>query len=57
MGKTVILPLMNREIPIVADEYVEREFGSGAVKITPALTRTILRSVCGTIAGDPRDGG
>lgn len=36
VGKTVILPLMNREIPIVADEYVEREFGSGAVKITPA---------------------
>lgn len=36
IGKTVVLPLMNREIPIVADEYVERDFGSGAVKITPA---------------------
>ncbi|MBR2860487.1 MAG: valine--tRNA ligase [Clostridia bacterium] len=36
VGKTVVLPLMNREIPIVADEYVEMEFGSGAVKITPA---------------------
>ncbi len=36
IGKTVILPLMNREIPIVADEYVDLEFGSGAVKITPA---------------------
>ena len=36
VGKTVVLPLMNREIPIVADEYVEKEFGSGAVKITPA---------------------
>lgn len=36
IGRTVILPLMNREIPIIADEYVEREFGSGAVKITPA---------------------
>ena len=36
VGKTVILPLMNREIPIVADDYVEREFGTGAVKITPA---------------------
>ncbi len=36
VGKTVVLPLMNREIPIIADEYVEREFGSGAVKITPA---------------------
>ncbi|MBC1483470.1 valine--tRNA ligase [Listeria sp. FSL L7-1509] len=36
IGKTIMLPVMNREIPIVADEYVEREFGSGAVKITPA---------------------
>ena len=36
VGKTLILPLVNREIPIVADEYVERDFGTGAVKITPA---------------------
>ncbi len=36
VGKTVILPLMDREIPVVADEYVDREFGTGAVKITPA---------------------
>jgi valyl-tRNA synthetase len=36
IGKTVILPLMDREIPIIADDYVEREFGTGAVKITPA---------------------
>ena len=36
IGKTVILPLMNREIPIVADTYVDPNFGSGAVKITPA---------------------
>ncbi|MGO1822054.1 MAG: valine--tRNA ligase, partial [Ruoffia tabacinasalis] len=36
IGKTVLLPLMNREIPVVADEYVEREFGTGVVKITPA---------------------
>lgn len=36
VGKTVILPLMNREIPIIADEYVDMEFGTGAVKITPA---------------------
>jgi len=35
IGRKVILPLVNREIPIVADEYVDREFGSGAVKITP----------------------
>lgn len=36
LGKTVILPLMNREIPVIADEYVDKEFGTGAVKITPA---------------------
>lgn len=36
IGKTVILPLVNKEIPIIADEYVEREFGTGVVKITPA---------------------
>lgn len=36
IGKTVILPLVNREIPVVADEYVDREFGTGVVKITPA---------------------
>lgn len=36
VGKTVLLPLMNREIPIIADEYVDPSFGSGAVKITPA---------------------
>ena len=36
IGKKVILPLLNREIPVVADEYVDREFGTGVVKITPA---------------------
>ncbi len=36
IGKTLILPIVNKEIPIVADEYVELEFGTGAVKITPA---------------------
>jgi valyl-tRNA synthetase len=35
-GKKVLLPLMNREIPIIADAMVDREFGTGAVKITPA---------------------
>jgi valyl-tRNA synthetase len=35
-GKKVLLPLMNRPIPIVTDQYVDKEFGSGAVKITPA---------------------
>jgi valyl-tRNA synthetase len=36
VGKKVLLPLMNREIPIIADAYVDREFGTGVVKITPA---------------------
>lgn len=36
IGKTCILPLMDKEIPIVGDEYVDREFGTGVVKITPA---------------------
>ncbi|MDO3376704.1 valine--tRNA ligase [Geoalkalibacter halelectricus] len=36
IGKSVLLPLVNREIPIIADEYVDPQFGSGAVKITPA---------------------
>ncbi|MBZ0311418.1 valine--tRNA ligase [Clostridium butyricum] len=36
IGKTVILPLVNREIPIVGDDYVDLEFGTGAVKMTPA---------------------
>ncbi len=36
VGKKVLLPLVNREIPVVADEYVDREFGTGVVKITPA---------------------
>lgn len=40
IGKTVKLPLTNREIPIIADEFVEKEFGSGAVKITPAHDAT-----------------
>ncbi len=36
IGKMILLPIVNREIPIVADDYVDKEFGSGAVKITPA---------------------
>ncbi|WKU18525.1 valine--tRNA ligase [Advenella alkanexedens] len=36
IGQTVILPLVNREIPIIADDYVDREFGTGVVKVTPA---------------------
>ncbi len=36
VGKTLILPLVGREIPIIADDYVDKDFGTGAVKITPA---------------------
>ena len=36
VGKTLILPFVHREIPVVADEYVEMDFGTGVVKITPA---------------------
>ncbi len=36
VGKTCILPIVNREIPIIADEFVDKEFGTGCVKITPA---------------------
>ena len=36
VGEKILLPIMNREIPIIADDYVDTEFGTGAVKITPA---------------------
>ncbi len=36
VGATVVLPLLGREIPVVADEFVDREFGTGALKVTPA---------------------
>ena len=36
VGQTILLPLTNREIPMIADEYVDAEFGTGAVKVTPA---------------------
>lgn len=36
IGKTVILPIVNREIPIIADDYVDMNFGTGAVKVTPS---------------------
>ncbi|EJG0096724.1 valine--tRNA ligase [Staphylococcus pseudintermedius] len=36
IGKTVILPVVGRELPIIADDYVDKEFGSGAMKVTPA---------------------
>ncbi len=36
VGKTAILPILNRELPIIADDYVDKEFGTGALKVTPA---------------------
>jgi valyl-tRNA synthetase len=36
IGKKVILPLLNRELPVIADDYVDREFGTGTLKVTPA---------------------
>ena len=35
VGKTVVVPVVNRPVPIIADRYVDREFGSGALKVTP----------------------
>ena len=35
-GKYVIVPLVNRKVPIIFDEYVDKEFGTGALKVTPA---------------------
>ena len=49
VGKTCILPLVNKEIPIVADDYVDMEFGTGCVKMTPAHDPNALRWVCATI--------
>lgn len=43
IGKTAILPLVGRELPIVADSYVDLEFGTGAVKMTPAHDLMILK--------------
>ncbi|HLB46972.1 MAG TPA: valine--tRNA ligase [Anaerolineales bacterium] len=40
MGKTVLVPMLNREIPVIADEAVDREFGTGAVKVTPGHDAT-----------------
>ena len=36
IGKTIVLPIVGREIPIIADDYIDKEFGTGAVKVTPA---------------------
>ncbi len=48
IGQTVTLPLVGRQIPIIADEYVDKEFGTGVVKVTPAHDQTTTRSVFAT---------
>jgi valyl-tRNA synthetase len=48
-GKAVLLPLMNREIPIITDTYVDASFGSGAVKITPAHDPTTTKWASATV--------
>lgn len=48
IGKSVKLPLTDREIPVIADDYVDREFGTGVVKVTRRTISTITRSACAT---------
>lgn len=43
IGKTVTLPIVGREIPIIADEYVEKDFGTGVVKLHQHMTRMTLK--------------
>ena len=45
VGKMLILPLVGREIPIVADTYVEQDFGTGVVKLRRLMTQTISKLV------------
>jgi len=39
IGRKVVVPMLGRLIPVIADDYVTREFGTGALKITPAMTQ------------------
>jgi valyl-tRNA synthetase (EC 6.1.1.9) len=50
IGRTVRVPVIGREIPVVADEYVEREFGTGALKLPRGMTRMTMKSASGTIS-------
>ena len=54
VGKMVLLPIVNKEIPIVADSYVDKEFGTGAVKITPANDDGTINENGGKFAGMDR---
>jgi len=43
IGKHVTLPLCDRTIPVIADDYVDKEFGTGVVKVTPRMTSTTMQ--------------
>lgn len=49
VGKTLVLPFVNREIPVIADKYVEKDFGTGVVKSLPRTILTTLKSDCAII--------
>lgn len=49
IGKSVYIPGTKRALPVIADLYVDQEFGTGVVKVTPAHDRTTLKSDCGII--------
>ena len=57
VGKTAVVPLIGREVPIIADEHVDIGFGTGALKITPATTPTTGRSACATACPASRSSG
>ncbi len=48
VGRKVVVPILGRQIPVIADEAVEREFGGGALKVTPVMIPPISRSASAT---------
>ena len=55
VGKTAIVPIVGREVPIIADEYVKMDFGTGALKVTPGHDPTTSRSGAATACRDLGD--
>jgi valyl-tRNA synthetase len=53
IGQTIDLPLTDRKIPIIADDYVDMEFGTGCVKITPALVAPVVLTLFNTPSDQP----
>ena len=53
-GKKVLIPLINREIPVIEDDYVEMDFGTGCLKVTRRTTCTTMRSACATTCRSSR---